>query len=172
MQYLPTTEFQAVTFMYSAGLGFTLGIIYDFFRMLFYLLTGSDKKFLMARDIIFLCVCFPATFIFLLVMCNGELLLYIFVGEAVGMWIYFYSVGSFLLLPVKRIIKSVRRHFIVFYSFMSGIKTAFVCILKKLSKNLQNHTKFLQKHLQIRHHMVYNCCVQLCLNRILKNRGD
>ncbi len=172
MRYLPSTAFQAVTFMYSAGLGFTLGIIYDFFRMLFYLLTGNDKKFLMARDIIFLSVCFPITFIFLLVMCNGELLLYIFIGEAVGMWIYFYSVGSFLFLPAKKIIKNIRRQILCFYKLIFKIKTSFVCICEKINKKLHNHTFFLQKHLQIRHRILYNHCVQLCPNRILKNRGD
>lgn len=172
MRYLPSTAYQALSFMYSAGLGFALGIIYDFFRMLFYLLTGSDKKFLMFRDIMFLSVCFPVTFIFLLVMCNGELLLYIFVGEAVGMWVYFYSVGSFLLLPVKRLVKCIRRHFTGFYKHIIKIKTAFVCMLEKINKNLHNHTFFLQKHLQIRHNLLYNRCVQMCQNRFLKNRGD
>lgn len=165
MQYLPTIVFQAVTFMYSAGLGFTLGIIYDLFRMLFYLLTGCDKKFLVLRDIIFLSVCLAATFVFLLVMCDGQFLLYVFAGEALGLWAYFYSLSSVLTAPFRKVIRNSRRHFSLF-------KTKIVLLFKKINKNVHNCLFFLQKHLHIRHNIVYNRCVKLCPNRNLKDRGD
>lgn len=172
MQYMPSLVFQAVCFLYSAGLGFTLGIIYDLFRMLFYLLTGSDKKFLVFRDIIFLSVCLAATFIFLLVMCDGQLLTYVFLGEVLGLWVYFYSLSSFLFLPVKRLIKHIRRQFTKIKTLFIKIKTRFAVIREKIYKNLYNCGNFLRKHLHIRHNIVYNLCVKLYPSIIFKNRGD
>lgn len=172
MQYMPSLVFQAVCFLYSAGLGFTLGIIYDLFRMLFYLLTGSDKKFLAFRDIIFLTVCLVATFLFLLVMCDGQLLTYIFVGEALGLWVYFYSLSDFFFLPVKRQINRLRRQFTKIKMLFVKIKTRFFQISEKIHKNLHNCVFFLRKHLHIRHNIVYNLCVKLCPSIIFKNRGD
>lgn len=172
MQYLPTTVFQAVTFMYSAGLGFTLGIIYDLFRMLFYLLTGSDKKLSVPRDIMFLSVCLASTFIFLLVMCDGQFLLYIFAGEALGLWAYSYSLSAVFIRPSRRVIRKIRGQISKIKKFFSCIKTKIESIFKKINKNTNNCLIFLQKHLHIRHNMVYNHRVKLCPNRILKDRGD
>ncbi len=166
MQYMPSAAFQAVSLMYSAGLGFTLGIIYDFFRMLFYLLTGSDKKFLVVRDIIYLTVCLAATFLFLLVICNGRLVLYVFVGEAAGLSVYFYSVSSFFVLPLKRKINALRRQ-------INKIKRKINAVKQKVYKKLHKKRIFSQKDLHIRHNIVYNLSVKLCPHSlILKNRGD
>lgn len=172
MQYMPTPAFQLVCFMYSAGLGFTLGIIYDLFRILFYLHTGNDKKLTVLRDIMFLSVCLWATFIFLLVVCNGQLLLYIFAGEAIGLRIYFYSLSPFIFPQAKRLMKCIRKYFLALNLFLFKIKTFFGEIFKKSYKNLQKCIFFLRKHLHIRHNIVYNLCVKLCPSIIFKNRGD
>ncbi len=173
MQYMPSAAFQAVSFMYSAGLGFTLGIIYDFFRMLFYLLTGSDKKLSVLRDIIYLTVCLSLTFLFLLVMCNGRLLLYVFIGEVAGLAVYFYSVSDFFMLPLKRKIGRLRRQITAIKRFLIRIKIKFWRFKEKINKNLHKIRFFSQKHLHIRHNIVYNLSVKLCPHSlILKNRGD
>ena len=54
IEYLPKSSEQLLTIVYSAGIGFALGFIYEILRLIFYLLSGSDKKFTLLRDIIFL----------------------------------------------------------------------------------------------------------------------
>ena len=75
MEYMPSPTGQAIGFIYSAGLGFALGLVYDYFRIFFYMLTGSDKKLTVTRDIIYLLFCLAANFLFLLVMCDGRMML-------------------------------------------------------------------------------------------------
>lgn len=156
--------------MYSAGLGFTLGIVYDLFRMLFYLLTGSDKKFLLLRDIIYLLVFLAATFVFLLAMCDGQLLLYVFIAMGTGLYVYFYSLSSVVYPPFKRLLKGVKRVLRQISNRLSAIKTRFLSLREKIFKILHKITK---KDLHIRHNIVYNFFVKLCSGiLIFKNRGD
>ncbi len=170
MQYMPSLAFQAVCFMYSAGLGFTLGIIYDLIRMLFYLLTGSDKKLTVVRDIIYSIVCLVATFLFLLIMCDGQLIVYVFIAEGVGAYVYFYSLSDCVFLPAKKTINAVKRLFLKVRSFFCLIKTHFLFFMQKRFKKLHKITK---KHLHIRHNIVYNFFVNLCPRKLfLKKRGD
>lgn len=44
IEYLPKTSEQLLTIIYSVGIGFALGLFYEFLRLFFYLLSGSDKK--------------------------------------------------------------------------------------------------------------------------------
>ena len=170
MQYMPTLAFQLVSFMYSAGLGFSLGIVYDLIRIFFYLLTGSAKKLRSVRDIIYVSVCFAATFLFLLAVCDGQLFMYVFLAEGRGMYIYFYSLSSFVFYPAKIAINAVRRLFMKIKTKICIIKTQIAVLIKKILKNLH---KFTKKDLHIRHNIVYNFFVKLCSgNFIFKNRGD
>lgn len=170
MNYMPTLAQQVVCFMYSAGLGFTLGIIYDLFRMLFYLLTGSDKKFLLLRDIIYLFTVLAATFIFLLVTCDGELILYVFLAQGLGVYVYFYSLSGIIYPPLRRFVNTIKRLLMRISARLTAIKTRFCTLTEKIFKNLHKTTK---KDLHIRHNIVYNFFVSLCSGRlVLKNRGD
>ena len=170
MQYMPTHAQQVVYFMYSAGLGFALGLVYDLFRMLFYLLTGSDKKRLVFRDIIYLLVFFSATFLFLLSVCDGQLILYVFIAQALGVYMYFYSLSGILYPPVIRFACRIKRLFRLISARLTGFRTQFSVISEKILKNLHKITK---KDLHIRHNIVYNFFVKLCSGSfILKNRGD
>lgn len=136
MEYMPSTVRQAVGLLYSAGLGFCLGILYDLFRMLFYLLTGSDKKLSVPRDIIYLFVCLCMTFVFLLVMCDGRLMFYAAAGIVTGVMIYFYSVGDIVYQPVKRFLKKIRRLFSSVASKITEINVKFSALIQKSKKKL------------------------------------
>lgn len=170
MDYMPTLVYQLVCFAYSAGLGFSLGIVCDLSRMFFYLLTGSDKKFQAFRDIICLLLCTAVTFIFVLVMCDGQFLLYVFVGEIIGFAVYFYSVSPFLFPAVKSTIGRLRRRIVLVHGKILHIKTL---LCKKLSKKMNKCRFFCKKHLHIRHSIVYNFLRGTVFDGlILKNRGD
>ncbi len=170
MQYMPSVAFQAVCFMYSAGLGFALAIVYDLFRIIFYLLTGSDKKQVALRDIIFLAVCLWVNFIFFLTVCEGRLFVYAFLAEAGGAFVWFYSLSSFVFIPAKRAIKAVERHFLRQKECLHRIKTRIFNFIEKIFENLH---KTIKKYLHIRHNIVYNFFVNLCSGSLVrKKRGD
>ena len=170
MTYMPTLVFQLVCFAYSAGLGFALGIVYDSGRMLFYLLTGNDKKLQVLRDIIYLLFCLAADFIFVLVMSDGELLLYIFIGQIIGLSVYFYSVSPSVLPAVKSTITRVRGRVTGICGKILHIKTG---LYRKMNENLQRSRFFCKKHLHIRHNIVYNFLRRTIFDSLIfKNRGD
>jgi hypothetical protein len=170
MSYMPTLIFQLVCFAYSAGLGFSLGIVYDLSRMLFFILTGNDKKHQVLRDIIYLLFCLLADFIFVLVMSDGQFLLYIFIGQFIGLAVYFYSVSPCIFPAVRAAIIHLRGHVAAVYGKILSIKTA---LYKKTSKKMCRIRKICKKHLHIRHNIVYNFLRRTIFDGlILRNRGD
>jgi hypothetical protein len=173
MSYLPDTTYQTTGFLYSAGLGFALGIVYDLIRILFYLLTGSDKKSLIVWDIIYLLICLGSTFIFLLVMCSGEVVLYALIGEIIGWVIYHFSVSALIFKPLAAKIKKIRRLLTPkFLKIRSSISHFFKLIQKNIKIPKKNEKNF-EKDLHIRHNIVYNFFVKLYNNRASsKKRGD
>lgn len=142
MEYMPTPAYQTVGFVYSAGLGFCLGLVYDFFRIIFYLLTGSDKKLMTLRDIIYSLVCLIVNFLFLLVMCSGRVMLYVFAGEGIGMYIYFLTLSDTVFRPSKAVLKGIRKSAVKIRKFFNSlylkILTFFQNICKKVKKSEKN----------------------------------
>ncbi len=173
MRYMPTLTFQVIGFVYSAGLGFVLGFIYDCFRIIFYFFTGNDKKLSVFRDITYSFICLAATFLFLLVMCDGKLLFYIFIGEGAGLFIYLYALSGIFILPVKRKIDKIKRQLVKIKNFFIRIKTKFNTMCKKICKKFDKRIKKSKKYLHNRYALLYNFSVKLCSqNNELKNRGD
>ena len=158
MSYMPSLRWQTTGFIYSAGLGFCLGLVYDCFRIIFYLLTGSDKKHAAVRDIIFMFVFLWADFFFLLVMCSGRLMLYAFAGEGLGLAVYFYSLSGSVYLPLKRVFRRIRHSIISILKIIKAKYTEFRDFLIEKLKKSQNFSK---KLLQIRHNLLYNPSVKV-----------
>lgn len=173
MRYMPTLTYQVICFVYSAGLGFILGFLYDLVRIVFYSFTGNDRKLSVVRDLLYSFMCLAATFLFLLVMCDGKLMFYIFIGEGTGLFIYLYALSGIFILPVKRKIDKMKHRFLKIKSFLIGKKTDFANRYKILCKNVNKRVKKSKKDLHSRHKMVYNSSVKLYSHfNKLKNRGD
>lgn len=151
MEFLPTPAGQVIGFFYSAGLGFCLGFIYDLFRIFFYLLTGSDKKFSVVRDIIFMLFLTAANFIFILVICSGRMMTYIFAGQIIGLLAYFHSLSDIVFNPVKQFLCRIRNKILNILTFLRSCITKFSLLLQNNEKNAKKSEKFLQKYLKIRH---------------------
>lgn len=142
MEYMPSVASQTLGLVYSAGLGFCLGLLFDLFKIFFYLLTGSDKKLSLVRDIIYMLFFMSAEFLFLLVIYSGRLMLYAFFGEAVGLLAYFYSLSGIVITLGKRACTGLRRLF-------GAVFTFFYFIGRKLSLLLQKVRKFSKKFQKI-----------------------
>ena len=144
MDYMPSVMKQTVSLVYSAGLGFCFGLVYYLFRIIFYSLTGSDKKLSTVRDIIYVLVCLCAHFLFALVMCSGRVLMFIFVGEGAGLAVYFAVLSGQFYIPLKSVISKMRCLIKRLCTEISGILHNFTVLLKK-QKIILKFPKFFQK---------------------------
>jgi len=148
MEYMPSVLQQTVSFVYSAGLGFCFGLIYDFFRIIFILLTGSDKKLSTARDIIYILFCLCVHFIFILVMCSGRVMLFTFAGEVIGAYAYFKTLSRELFLPLKRTIIKIRSRFKTLFFFIKRNCDKLSVKIKKIIRKSKKNTKISKKRLE------------------------
>lgn len=106
--YLPTVAFQTKIFFLSIGLGFLLGILYDIFY-LFRITFTRTKIALYVQDILYLLICSFVTFLYILSVSSGMIRLYILIGEIFGFFIYYISVGYFIVSYATKAIKKTKR---------------------------------------------------------------
>lgn len=135
MDYIPHELFQLKGFIYSAGLGFTLSILYDFIRIIFFILTRSDKIVTVVRDIIYMLFCLIANFIFLLVMCEGQVVFYAIAGELLGITVHRITLGAFAYRRIVNIVKVIKKQVIVKTDKMSAKFEKIKNFLEKKPKN-------------------------------------
>ncbi|MBQ7549401.1 MAG: spore cortex biosynthesis protein YabQ [Clostridia bacterium] len=143
MEYLPDTAYRAAGFFYSAGLGFALGIVYDLFRLFLFVITGSDKKFAVAGDIIYMLFSLFATFVLLLVRFGGEVSFYAIAGEAAGAMIYGLTLRSLIFARVKRTVKKIRRIFALFGKKTAAFFKKAAALIQKSGFSFKKHEKTL-----------------------------
>ncbi len=93
--YLDTIAEQSRVFFYSLGMGFLLGVIYDIFEFIGFLLP-QKRLFIIPRDIIFMVTSAFLMFLFSLSVNNGSFKFHIYAGALAGFFICFFSLGKFL----------------------------------------------------------------------------
>lgn len=135
IEYLPNFSGQLTGFLYSVGIGFALGIFYEFIRIIFFVLSGNDKKFVPLRNIIFLSVYFAVLFIFFLVKYNGNITFYAVLGEVIGWVAAFKSFDSIVSAFIKRVLHKIHRRIISLVRKLKAMKLDFVAKLKNIQKN-------------------------------------
>ncbi len=95
---------QISIFLSSLLVGATLSLFFDFFRIVNVVLKFNSKR-VFVEDIIYFILCAFFTFIYMLVVTDGEVRFYIMLGEAVGWTIYRFTIGSFAYKAILPIIK-------------------------------------------------------------------
>lgn len=172
IDYLPDPSSQFVGFLYSIGIGFALGIFYEVLRLIFFVASGSDKKFTLARDIIFLLFCLGVTFFFLMIRYNGKVMFYAVGGELLGGYIMLKLVNPFFTFLIKKKMRRLRREIV---KIVNGVRLTILKFGRKLyksGKNVIKTEKNLQKGLHNRHDIVYNQSVTVRPPDKKGNRGD
>ncbi len=168
IEYLPKASQQLLTVIYSVGIGFALGFFYEILRLIFFMLTGSDKKFILLRDIIFLLFVLSVTFLFFLVRCNGRVTFYSVTGVGIGGLAAFKCVDPFMSFLIGKKMKN--------YSKLRNLRrrrSLFVPKFRKKQKNIINYKKNSKNDLHNQHEIVYNQSVTVRpLTDEAKNRGD
>ncbi len=110
MDYIQGLSAQTEIFLLSLGFGFLLGILYDIFRTLRLIISGSSG-FTVFADVVYFLVCAFLVFCFNLVVDSGKIRLYVLLGDMLGWMIYYFSFGEISIKLSNRAVASSRRLF-------------------------------------------------------------
>ena len=136
IDYLPKTSEQLLGFIYSVGIGLALGFVYGLLRILFFILSGSDKKFTLTRDIIFLLFCLTVTFFFFLIRYNGKVMFFAVAGELLGGYGAFKLTDSFISYLIRKILRKLRQRISGFVLSVRRKAISFVRKIQNCKKNI------------------------------------
>lgn len=146
MEYIVGISSQTKNFLFSLGFGAIIGAFYDFLRIVRICLSDS-LKLLYIFDFLFVFISAIATFLFCLGTTDGEIRLYIILGEILGFLIYYFSFG---IIAVRFSEKTVLKIKTLLSSFFSRLLSPFqklIAIIEKSAKKLLKKAKMLlQRH--------------------------
>lgn len=97
-----TNETQLYNLFLSCGFGFCLGVYYDVFRVI-RLVMRPGKRSIFFQDLLFFSTTAVFTFIFALIVTGGALRWYIFVGELIGFFAYYFTIGRVVVACAERV---------------------------------------------------------------------
>lgn len=80
----------------SCGMGFLLGIYYDVYRVA-RLIMRSGKRAVFFQDVLFFLTSAVITFLFALAVMDGRLRFYLFLGEIIGFFCYYFTLGRLVI---------------------------------------------------------------------------
>lgn len=114
MTYLVSLPEQLGTFAYALGFGFFIGVLYDVCRAIRMLFSNGKKAFF-AADVLFALFAAFLTFLFTLTVTNGSIRGYVLFGEALGFFVYYFSLGVLLSKTADKLIGFFRRFSLKIY---------------------------------------------------------
>ena len=177
MYSVPQNE-QLAIFALSLGMGFLLGVLYDIIRALRLSVTRS-KIVLVICDILYFILFGLISFLFILALNKGEIRFYIIIGEIIGAFFYYVSLGLAVIKITDKLICLLRK----FYKFIFKLVSAPFRLLKKIFSGIFEKTRKLfrkteKKSLKIQKNLlpkarlyVYNLFGVLFANRLNVKKG-
>ena len=123
MEYILSLSTQTRSFLLSLGFGLIIGILYDVLRVVRIFLSFS-KIAAYVTDFLFSVLSAVMTFLFCLSVSNGEVRLYIILGEFIGFSVFYLSFGT---VAVKFSEKTVKK-------MLNALRKIFRLILKHLKR--------------------------------------
>ncbi len=159
MEYIQGLAVQTEIFFYALGFGFLLGILYDIFRTVRMIISNS-KGFVLFMDLLYFALCAFLIFCFNMVVDNGQIKIYVVLGEIMGWLVYYFSFGAIAVRLSNAIIKQIKRLFGVIFRPLRRLLRVLkrkmhrlTGLSEKIIRKNKKKTKFnLQKHKG----MVYN----------------
>lgn len=159
---------QTKSFLLSLGFGFIMGVFYDLFRIIRISISKS-QKIILPFDLaycVFLAFC---SYLFFLVVNEGDIRGFLLLGEGIGFAIYYFSLGVVVFRISEKIVNGIKRFIsLLFKVFSSPFRRIFKKLqnvlgkftkkLQKNSKKIKNKSKF---HLKLRKHLLYNQGVKM-----------
>lgn len=154
---------QSIIFLQACLLGGIIGALYDVFRVL-RLAFKTNKYIILIQDLIFFILAAILTFVFLLINGDGQIRIFVIIGEILGFIIYFFTIGvivvkssrfiinvikTILMFLYKILIKPFVKIFIFIFSKFRAFFNKFSIKSKKILKNRN-------LHLKKKYNMLYN----------------
>ncbi|MBQ5399507.1 MAG: spore cortex biosynthesis protein YabQ [Ruminococcus sp.] len=146
--------FQLVwAFVCSVIFGLVLGALYEPFRLVHKLgLKGNISYFIC--DVLYMVVFGVATYLFCLVFIEGRVRFFVILGEALGFFVYYFSVKRIIdvvIDPIIVIFKKISKKLLKkCHLLLYNIKNKILCMLKgvvlKISKVLKYEKRENKKH--------------------------
>ena len=125
---------QTLIFLASLGIGFLLGVLYDFLRALRLSFTRGKAAVIIFDLLYFFMVAF-FSYIFILAANKGEVRSYIIIGELLGAVFYYFSLGFALMKLTDKFVLLLNRFYSLLYKIISFpfrlIKSAFLKVFGK-----------------------------------------
>ncbi len=161
---------QTYNFFVSVGFGFALGIVYD----IFFIIRNLVSRF---RWVTVLCDCLftvcasALSFLLLLIITDGQVRAYVIFGEFIGFFVYYFSLGVFIVRICDKITRFLKALFgllkkiilfifsVLFYPFRKifAFLTQFSKkIYEKMQKNAKKIVKKSKYHLKVDNALLYN----------------
>lgn len=139
---------QVLIFLASLGVGFLLGVLYDFFRAVRLSFTRG-KIAVVIFDLTYFFSVALLSYIFILAANKGEVRSYIIIGELLGAVFYYFSFGIAVIKLTDRLVSLLRKFYsfafkIIFFPFRL-IKRLILRLFGKLMKFFKKSEKKSQK---------------------------
>lgn len=159
---------QTKSFLLSLGFGFIMGFFYDAFRILRICISKS-KKVVIIFDLLYFIFLGFSSYLFFLVVNEGDIRAFLILGEVIGFSIYYISLGVVIFSASEKIVAGVKKGIalilrLIFSPFrwlLRKLKKVLERISKnwiKKGKNIKNKSKF---HLKLHKHLLYNQSVKM-----------
>lgn len=139
---------QTLIFLASLGVGFLLGILYDFLRAV-RLSFSRGKIAVVVFDLLYFFFVAFFSYLFILAANKGEVRSYIIIGELSGAVFYYFSLGFALMKLTDKFVAILKKVYSLAFKIISFpfclIKSAFLKIFGKLKKIFKKSEKKSQK---------------------------
>lgn len=132
---------QTKGFLLALGMGFILGVLYDILRII-RISISRGKVGVIICDVVFCALACFCTFLFCLTVNEGEIRLYLVLGEVAGFFTYYFSLGAIIFACSEKIIDFIKKLFrSVFGVILFPFKWVFRIIRKVINKLLEKSRK-------------------------------
>lgn len=132
---------QTLIFFASLGVGFLLGVLYDFLRALRLSFT-KGRAAVVVFDLIYFSAVALGSYIFILAANKGEIRSYIIIGELLGALFYYFSLGVAVIKITDNFVKVLK----CFYAFVFKVVSFPFRVIGKFFYRFCNKIKsFLKK---------------------------
>lgn len=142
-------------FFYSCIAGIILGIIYDIFRA-FRIIFIHNNILVMIEDILFSLIYVIFIVSFTSVFARGEFRVFYILGNILGFILYFFSIGRFSVLIIRKFMELIKFLFRPFYLIYATMNKKFHGKFVRYYENSIKHIKIFFLHLIERYKMLYN----------------
>ncbi len=144
---------QTLIFLQSCLLGFFLGILYDFFRIL-RMAIKSNGIIVFIEDFLFFILAAIITFSFMISNTHGQMRIFVIIGELLGAIIYYFTLGKLVIKIADKILTFIKKIIIFIFKL---IILPIIKIIIKLNKLLfKIILKFKIKRKKIKQNNEYN----------------